>query len=104
MAGGGDHGFPYAAVARLHAIAIDEWPAIDGYAAAQGVDPFALPPHRFCNFVYAWAIERVTEREKFLTLLYAPIPGRAPSTVSAERQTQDLRELASWAAGVQGGR
>jgi hypothetical protein len=107
VAGRGGGRPPYPVVVRLHAIADDEWAAIDGQCAAQGVDPLALSPDRFCNLIYAWALSRVEDRAKFDALLSAPLPGRertarvSPETQVAE--TRDLMSMAQWAAAVQGG-
>ena len=103
---GGDLRPPYEAVARLSALASDQWPSIDGWCAAQGVDPLSYRPDRFYNLIYAWAVERVEDKAKFDAQLEAPIPGRVrrASVTSLRQETNDLRGLATWASSVQGGR
>jgi hypothetical protein len=110
VADGGSDRPPYDTAVRLHLIARDHWDSIDGAAAAAGVDPFALSPHRFCNLVYAWALQRVEDVAKFDAELTAPLPGanrqRATRRQTAEESraaTNDLAAFASWAQTVQGG-
>lgn len=83
---------PYEAAVRLHAIAIAYWAAIDGAAAQNGVEPMTLRPDRFCNYVYAWAAERVENREEFDRDLLLPLPGRARK-VSAELEQQEANDF-----------
>lgn len=107
MAGRGEQRPPYEVVVRLHAVAIDEWPAIDGTCAAAGIDPFALSPNRFCNLIYAWALARVEDRTKFDAQLTMPLPGRerrAPTPAVRAKETGDLMAMASWASSMQQGR
>ena len=44
----------------------------------------ALPIARFCDAVYAWCLQRTSDRDRFDMQLNMPIPGRAAS----ERETQ----------------
>ena len=107
MGRGGGGRPPYPLVARLLAVADDEWAAIGGACAAQGVDPFALRLDEFCNLVYAWLLERTSDRAKLDDELNRPLPGdpvSAAPDVSTRRETQNAMAVAAWAAGVQGGR
>ena len=52
---------PYRAVVRLYAVAGAHWRIIDG--THPGVDLIRLPPRRFCNVVYTWAIRNITKEE-----------------------------------------
>jgi hypothetical protein len=106
VGGRGGRGPPYEVVARLYGIADDEWWAFDGWCAAHGVDPFRLPISRQCNLIYSWCLERIQDREKFDTMLSAPIPGvsrNVADRVDTRRETQNVLALGAWAAGVQGG-
>lgn len=53
---------PYPAVVRLCTLAAERWALID--AAYYQTNLLRLPPHRFLNMVYAWAVERV-DPEKY---------------------------------------
>jgi hypothetical protein len=102
VAGGGGIRPPYDTAVRLHLIAREHWDAIDGKCAAEGIDPFALAPHRFCNLIYVWAIERVEDDAE----LAMPLPGRqrrAPSVAEQRQAQNDLMAFGSWARTVQGG-
>ena len=84
MADGAVDRTPFHVALRLYAIAALRWPEVDGTAALAGVDPFALRPERFCNLIYAWAVDRVEDRERFDAALEEPIPGgRGLSAASA---------------------
>lgn len=39
------------------------------------MNPFDLPFNRFCNYVYAWYMSRVENRDEFDRLLNAPLAG-----------------------------
>jgi len=67
---------PYQVALRLYFIASEHWPLID--AAYPSVDLIRFPAHRFLNFVYAWATERVPpdKLEEWLHMLNQPLPGR----------------------------
>lgn len=39
-----------------------------------------LPIDRFCNAIYAWAMERVEDAERFDFELTKPVPGRVRDT------------------------
>jgi hypothetical protein len=106
VAGGGGVRPPYDTAVRLHLIAREHWDSIDGRCAAEGVDPFQLPPHRFCNLIYAWALERVEDAAKFDAELAMPLPGRArrPASVTdSRRATDDLMSFGAWARSMQTG-
>lgn len=79
-------GTPYEAAVRLFAVAAAHWREIDGQAILKGVDLTVLPIDRFCNAIYAWAVERVEDREKFDYDLYAPVPGRVKATNVAQEK------------------
>lgn len=83
---------PYPTALRLYAIAAERWAEIDGLCAQNGVDPIRLRPDRFCNLIYAWAVERVEDRERFDFDLNAPMPGqvRQPSEAELEREGADF--------------
>lgn len=51
-----------------------------------------LRPDRFCNYVYAWAVERVENREEFDRELAMPLPGRSakPSEAVLEQEGQEF--------------
>lgn len=44
---------------RLCDLASHRWPEIDAAYHASPVPLLRMPPHRFLNMVYSWAIERV---------------------------------------------
>lgn len=50
---------------------------LDGAAAAAGFDPLTLPPDRFLNWVYQWAMSRLDARgaRSFEMALSRPEPG-----------------------------
>ena len=79
---------PYQTVARLYAIAEMRWPEID--AAYPQVNLVTLPMHRFCNFVYAWFVQRIDpeKRDMYDMMLTEPLEGQAkkvtPATTEAE--------------------
>ena len=50
---------PYPAAVRLCCIAAERWPELDAFYHASPTPLLRLRPHRYLNFVYAWAIERV---------------------------------------------
>jgi hypothetical protein len=82
-------GPPYQVVQRLIGIAGSYWAEIDGQCAASGFDPLDLPPDRFFNFIYYWAVNRVEDRQKFEHELLAPLPGRKRKPISeAEMATE----------------
>ena len=69
-------GKPYPRTLRLYVLAIEHWPIIDAHYHA--VDLLDLPPHRFCNFVYAWLMGRIDPEklEEVNYMLDLPLPGR----------------------------
>lgn len=106
MGGGGGGSPPYEVVARLYAVAGDEWAAFDGWCAAHGIDPLGLSVARQCNLIYYWCIEHTEDREKFDTALNEPLPGMSTQRaqrVDTRRETSNVLALGAWAAGVQGG-
>ena len=62
---------PYYVTLRLLTIATEQWVAIDGEAALDGVNPITLPLHRFVNYVQAWAVKRVQDPTMWLEQLNA---------------------------------
>lgn len=109
MGCGGGGRPPYRVVARLLAVASDEWPAIGGSCTAAGIDPFALRLDEFCNLVYAWLLERTDDRSKLDGELTKPADGmassggiRATPTTDTRRETANAMAVAQWAAGVGG--
>ncbi len=91
-------GPPYQVCLRLYGIAAARWQEIDGTCAqAGGFDPLSLPIDRFCNMIYAWAVERVKDREEFDQMLTAPLPGskvKKPDPTSAELQDEGASFMA----------
>lgn len=83
---------PYRAVLRLYYIAEARWPEID--AAYPGVDLLRLRGHRFLNYVYAWALARVSasaqtseEVEAWIEALY-----HEPLATEVRRKTAPIRD------------
>ena len=68
---------PYPAALRLYAIAEVRWAEIEANYIA--VDLLRLPPAKFCNAVYAWAVGHMSQedREKWDMMLTEPLPGQA---------------------------
>ena len=83
-------GTPYSSVARLIGVAAEHWDAIDGEAASRGVDLFELPPDRFLNAIYWWAVQRVKEPEDFKRRLEQHFPLPMEWAVGAPVTEQDL--------------
>lgn len=54
-----------------------------------------LPPARLFNAIYAWAVERIEDREKFDYDLNAPIPGRRVSQATVEQERDAFAALAA---------
>lgn len=64
---------PYTTCLRLIATVGGYWQAVDGEAALQGVDLWALPPHRFFHALRHWLLthiphDRVEEVERGLDM------------------------------------
>lgn len=78
--------------ARLIRIALDNWLAVDGYAAAQGMRPLRkLTLDRFVAYVYWWATRNAQDEKdlaKFERQLWMPptpdAPARGPWSPEAE--------------------
>jgi len=87
---------PYAVGVRLAIIAAEFWAQIDGYAAFRGGDLLVLPPARFFNAVYTWAIDRATDRDQFDAMLTAPMNGVGASPEA------ELDSFASFASSMGG--
>lgn len=70
-------GAPYFVVERFLTLALDNYPIIDGWAAAHGMDPADLSLSRFCNFIYWWATRNADAESinKFDQQLWRPPPG-----------------------------
>jgi hypothetical protein len=66
---------PYPTALRLYAVADERWAEIEANYIA--VDLLRLPPAKFLNCVYAWAVKYMTaeDREKWDIMLTAPLPG-----------------------------
>jgi hypothetical protein len=66
---------PYATALRLYAVAQERWAEIEAHYLA--VDLLRLPPAKFLNAVYAWAVKWMDAeaREKWDMMLTAPLPG-----------------------------
>lgn len=92
-------GPPYQAALRLYALAGQRWALIDGEASLQGQDLLDLPPHRFCNVIYYWAVQRLSEedKERWEAELLAPLPGQrlSASTVDPQQEMADFKRLMS---------
>lgn len=100
--------FSYQAVVRLYAIAAENWWAIDGTCARNGVDPGRLAaeqPHRFCNLIYAWAAERLQwdadAWRKWQVDLTSPLPKRARARVSAKTAADEMAQFRRFARETQ---
>jgi len=89
-------GTPYTVAARLYTIAAGYWTEIDGEAALHGVELMHLPLDRFCNAIYAWAIQRVEDKERFDFELTRPVPGKVRDT----DVEQELDDFASFMGAV----
>jgi hypothetical protein len=85
---------PYQAAHRLCAIAAQRWAEIDAHAAqGGGLDPFSLRPDRFFNYIYAWAVDRVENREEWDALLILPLTGSKvvkPTAAALETEGADF--------------
>lgn len=93
---------PYAAVLRLAGLTARFWPEIDGYASLRGGNLLNLPPARFFNAVYTWAIQRVEEREQWDAMLNEPIPGIGGQD-AGEAPARELEDFGSFAATMTAG-
>lgn len=51
----------------------DTWPVFDGWCVTQGIDPWDVPSHRWCNLVYFFATRNMDQkqREKFDTAMHS---------------------------------
>lgn len=88
MDGRGVDRTPYEAALRLYLIAGSRWAEIEAtYYMTNLLDE---TPRKFLNLIYAWCVERITpdEREKWETMLVAPLPGAKPKKPS-ERTAED---------------
>lgn len=96
---------PYWAVWTLLAAAEANWEGIDGTSAAHGVDPGALPLGRFCNYVYVWLAERMSESQfqMFQARLATPPAGVNPESLVMTEE-EEGRAFAAFAAMTTGGR
>ena len=99
---------PYRAVIRIFLIAEIRWPEID--AAYPGVDLLRLPVHRFLNYVYSWALQRIAkfassneEVEAWIESIYnEPLPGEVKprrSPVVEDEQDSGFMSLMAETAG-----
>jgi hypothetical protein len=80
---------PYAAALRIYAIAEERWAEIEAHYLS--VDLLRLPPAKFTNAVYAWAVQMMLpeDREKWDAMLIAPLPGqerKRPSEAEVEME------------------
>lgn len=66
---------------RLLAMASGQWDTFDGWTAAQGVDPLALPFDRLLSLIYFWATKDgdPEQVERFYIRLWRPPPGETPT-------------------------
>jgi hypothetical protein len=89
---------PFAVVVHLYAIAEDRWAEID--AAYPSINVIRLAPHRFLNFVYAWAVARVDpeKREEFDMLLDTPVPGQERQVSETTREAEGAAFMALMSA------
>lgn len=102
----GVDGPPYPVALRLYAIAAERWAEID--AAYLSVDLIRLPPHRFCNAVYAWCVQHMTpeKREEWDFMLNAPLPGHeqaAPTETVIEAEGEAFMAVMAMNEQVTGG-
>lgn len=79
---------PYSTALRLYAVADERWAEIE--ARYISVDLLRLPPAKFLNCVYAWAVHYMSpeDREKWDMMLTAPLPG-AERNRPSESQIED---------------
>lgn len=86
---------------RLVGLLAREWSLFDGELASLGLDPLLLPPDRFFNLGYWWAVRNAqsqTDVDKFDRRLWMPPKGKAPepgSPWSPEAETAAFGELAA---------
>ena len=86
---------------RLLVTALSEWPRFDGWCAARGVDPVALPPPRLASLVYHWLTGHLDrdKREEVDAQLWQPPPDRHPDAPdpagpwSADAEMRDFTAL-----------
>ena len=95
MADGGVVRAPSYAAARLSALVQEHWAAFDGEAALAGVEVVDLRPDRFFNAVYAWAIQRVEDRDQFHALVFDPPEGAEVSEHVIQAEKSDFDAFAA---------
>lgn len=82
---------PYPVAVRLCAIATERWAELD--SAYYQINLLRIPRHRFANFVYSWAIERVEhdKLEEWLNELYDLLPWQdSTSEAAADLESQSF--------------
>ena len=86
---------PYHVALRLYYIASEHWPLID--ASYPSVDLIRFPAHRFLNFVYAWAIERIPpdKIEEWMHMLNQPLSGREAKPTEDELEADGASFMAA---------
>lgn len=79
---------PYPAALRLYAVADERWAEIEAHYLS--VDLLRLPPAKFLNAVYAWAVKHMDleQREKWDMMLTAPLPGTERTARPSEAQVE----------------
>lgn len=89
---------PYRVAIRLIGLATLHWAEIDGEAAARGIEPLALRPDRFLNFIYWFTVRNATQegREQINAELDKPLPGQAKERPSDAEQEQIRNEWATF--------
>jgi hypothetical protein len=95
-------GKPYVRALRLYLLAIEHWAVLDAHYAT--VDLITLPPHRFCNLVYAWLIGRIDPEkiEQVEFQLNQPLPGEEKK-VSVMQQEDDGASFMAAMGALKGG-
>lgn len=76
---------------RLLLLASSNWPRLDGWASARGVDAADMDVDRFSNLVAHWATESAASEadvKKFESRLWMPPPGVVPSSGPWSPQAQ----------------
>lgn len=87
---------PYPAVVRLCALASERWAELD--AAYYQINLLRLPPYRYANMVYAWAVERVPhdKLDDWLTDLHDLLPWQdSQSEAAANLESESFMNMMS---------
>jgi hypothetical protein len=86
---------PFRTTLRLYAIAIERFAELEG--SYPSISLLNITPRKFCNLVFAWAVERIDpeKREEWIESLNYPLPGETVHRPSRDDLDEDARAFMS---------